>query len=169
MNKNLQREAFEVFVRSGASPVPPSEVDRPLADGTYRTSAANAGWAFWQAAQAAIPPQHAELPPSALWAGHRVSDRFSQHRFSDSDQRELARLMRHPFPNGHELRARLLAGETITLEGHELKLDAKQSLEAQEEVISIRNSSGIQCMLLYPTIGVLQAFVETIRSGRQFE
>ena len=51
MNKNLQREAFEAFVRSGASPVPSNEVERPLFDGTYRTSAANAGWAFWRAAQ----------------------------------------------------------------------------------------------------------------------
>ena len=54
MNKKLQREAFEAFVRSGASPVPPSEVDNPSADGSYRTSAANAGWAFWQAGQSAI-------------------------------------------------------------------------------------------------------------------
>lgn len=54
MNKNLQRAAYEAFVRSGASPVPPSEVDKPLADGSYRTSAANAGWVFWQAAQAAL-------------------------------------------------------------------------------------------------------------------
>ena len=52
MNTNVQRTAFEAFVRSGNSPVPPSEIERPLADGTYRTSAANAGWAFWQAATA---------------------------------------------------------------------------------------------------------------------
>jgi len=54
MSKDSQREAFEAFVRSGASPVPPSEVDKPLMDGTYRTSAANAAWVFWQAAQAAL-------------------------------------------------------------------------------------------------------------------
>lgn len=53
MRKNPQREAFEAFVRSGKSPVPPNEIEGPLADGSYRTSAANAGWAFWQAAQAA--------------------------------------------------------------------------------------------------------------------
>lgn len=49
-----QRDAFEAFVRGGTSPVPASEVDRPLPDGSYRTSAANAGWAFWQAAQASL-------------------------------------------------------------------------------------------------------------------
>lgn len=59
MSNNLQRAAYEAFVRSGASPVPASEVDKPLADGTYRTSAANAGWVFWQAAQAALQQQHA--------------------------------------------------------------------------------------------------------------
>ena len=58
MNKNPQREAFEAFVRSGASSVSPSEVDNPLADGTYRTSGANAAWAVWQAAQAAMPQQN---------------------------------------------------------------------------------------------------------------
>ena len=52
MKKNSQREAYEAFVRSGESPVSPSEVDNPCSDGTYRTSAANAGWVFWQAAQA---------------------------------------------------------------------------------------------------------------------
>lgn len=51
MSTNTQRAAFEAFVRSGNSPVPPSEIDRPLPDGSYRTSAANAGWVFWQAAQ----------------------------------------------------------------------------------------------------------------------
>lgn len=56
MEKNSQREAYEAFVRSGASPVPPSEVDNPCSDGTYRTSAANAGWVFWQAAQASNTP-----------------------------------------------------------------------------------------------------------------
>lgn len=50
MSTNTQRTAFEAFVRSGKSPVPPSEIDRPLPDGSYRTSAANAGWVFWQAA-----------------------------------------------------------------------------------------------------------------------
>lgn len=59
MNENLQRQAYEAFVRSGASPVFPSEVDKPMADGSYRTSAANAGWVFWQAAQAALQQQHA--------------------------------------------------------------------------------------------------------------
>lgn len=54
MNKQAQRDAYEAFVRSGTSPVPASEVDRPLPDGSYRTSAANAGWAFWQAAQASL-------------------------------------------------------------------------------------------------------------------
>jgi len=54
MNTNLQRAAYEAFVRSGESPFPPSEVDKPLADGTYRISAANAGWVVWQAAQAAL-------------------------------------------------------------------------------------------------------------------
>jgi hypothetical protein len=58
IKKNPQREAYEAFVRSGASPVPPSEVEKPLADGSYRTSAANAGWVFWQAAQAALQQQH---------------------------------------------------------------------------------------------------------------
>jgi len=62
MNKNLQRQAYEAFVRSGASPVFPSEVDMPLTDGTYRTSAANAGWVFWQAAQAALIDVHADQP-----------------------------------------------------------------------------------------------------------
>lgn len=55
MNKNPQREAFEAFVRSGNSPVPASEIEKPLVDGTYRTSAANAGWVFWQAAQSLNP------------------------------------------------------------------------------------------------------------------
>lgn len=54
VNKQAQRDAYEAFVRSGTSPVPASEVDRPLPDGSYRTSAANAGWAFWQAAQASL-------------------------------------------------------------------------------------------------------------------
>lgn len=52
MTANTQRATFEAFVRSGNSPVPPSEIERPIADGSYRTSAANAGWAFWQAATA---------------------------------------------------------------------------------------------------------------------
>lgn len=59
MNKNVQRAAYEAFVRSGASPVPRSEVEKPLADGSYRTSAANAGWVLWQAAQAALQQQQA--------------------------------------------------------------------------------------------------------------
>jgi hypothetical protein len=58
MNKTPQQDAFEAFVRSGASSVSPSEVDNPLADGTYRTSGANAAWAMWQAAQAAMPQRH---------------------------------------------------------------------------------------------------------------
>jgi hypothetical protein len=49
MTIDSQRAAFEAFVRSGKSPTPPSEIVRPLADGTYRTSAANAAWLFWQA------------------------------------------------------------------------------------------------------------------------
>lgn len=61
MSMNSQRQEFELFVRSGASPVPPSEVDGPLANGTYRTSAANAGWAFWLAAQAALQQQSRNL------------------------------------------------------------------------------------------------------------
>jgi hypothetical protein len=54
MDVHDERKAFEAFVRSGTSPVPASEVDRPLPDGSYRTSAANAGWVFWQAAQASL-------------------------------------------------------------------------------------------------------------------
>lgn len=54
MNMQDQRKDYEAFVRSGTSPVPATEVDNPLPDGSYRTSAANAGWVFWQAAQASL-------------------------------------------------------------------------------------------------------------------
>lgn len=56
-NEVNQRESFEAFVRSGASPVPPSEVEKPLPDGSYRTSGANNAWVFWQAAQANLVNQ----------------------------------------------------------------------------------------------------------------
>lgn len=57
LDEGNQRESFEAFVRSGASPVPPSEVEKPLPDGSYRTSGANNAWAFWQAAQANLVNQ----------------------------------------------------------------------------------------------------------------
>jgi hypothetical protein len=52
MDTDLQRAAFDAFVRNGNSPVPPSEIEKPIADGSYRTSAANAGLVFWRAATA---------------------------------------------------------------------------------------------------------------------
>ncbi|MDQ1817767.1 hypothetical protein RBA41_31150 [Massilia sp. CCM 9210] len=77
MNMKSQHDAFEAFVRSGASPVPPSELERPLDDGSYRTSAANAGWAFWQAAQAEL--QCVEFgEPYILTKGYQEKSAFPQ-------------------------------------------------------------------------------------------
>ena len=85
MNKNPERDAFEAFVRSGASPVPPSEIEKPLPDGSYRTSAANAGWAFWQAAQvAAIAPVAEDEVQSVVACARRVYRKFG----ADSDWSE---------------------------------------------------------------------------------
>jgi hypothetical protein len=65
MNKNPERDAFEAFVRSGASPVPPSEIEKPLPD------------AFWQAAQvAAIAPVAEDEVQSVVACARRVHSKF---------------------------------------------------------------------------------------------
>jgi hypothetical protein len=64
-----QRAAYHAYVRSGKSPLPPNDVDDMLVDWTYRTTGANTGWVFWQAAQAAFwkdattKPLHPEQRP----------------------------------------------------------------------------------------------------------
>lgn len=90
MKTNLQRAAYEAFVRSGASPVPPSEVEKPLADGTYRTSAANAGWVFWQAGQAAAQQQRAAPADaqSPAWSKATSLDGYTQCRFCGEHVRD---------------------------------------------------------------------------------
>lgn len=109
--------------------------------------------------------EKAEMPYTSLWHGHLVVDRSSRYKLGTEETKELlARLQGYAFPSGQELLTDLLAGCQKSIEEH--RLDYIN--DAEGEGIWVRNPHGITCIVLDPSVKACQAFIDTIRSGKEF-